>query len=51
MTNLEKACHNIKVAISWEWEYKKYRWRPRTRDVVLYYDTKSLKFKTKYANR
>lgn len=51
MSNLEIAIHNLKVAMNWEWEYKKYRWRPKTRDMNLYYNEKKSKFIIKYASR
>lgn len=51
MSNYEIAKHNLEVAINWEWEYKKYKWRPRTRDINLIYSEKKHKFIIKYASR
>ena len=48
MNNSEIASHNLKVSISWEWEIKKYKWRPITREMNLIYSEKKHKFIIKY---
>jgi len=48
---IETAIHNLKVAINWEWEYKKYIGRPATREIILGYNEKKHKFIIKYENR